>query len=62
MAYILEHYEEVKAKVAALEDPAQRAKAERLLETIRREAEAKKQAERERVRERDRGAELEFDP
>ena len=64
VAYVLEHYEEVAAKVAAIEDPAQRAEAERHLRTIREEAAEReaRQEERERARDRDRerdGPELE---
>ena len=65
LAYVLEHYEEVAAKVAAIEDPAQRAEAERHLRTIREEAaerEARQQErehQREREQERDTGPELE---
>ena len=56
LAYVLEHYEEVAAKVAAIEDPAQRAEAERHLRAIREEAATRetRQQERERKRERER--------
>ena len=59
LAYVLEHYEEVAAKVAAIEDPEQRAAAERHLRTIREEAATRetRQQERERQRERERGRE-----
>ena len=38
LAYVREHYEAVAAQVAALEDPARRAEAERHLRAIREEA------------------------
>jgi len=59
-AYVLEHYEEVAAQVAAIEDPAQRAEAERHLETIRQE-EADRQRRQEREQERGRGRDEDFD-
>ena len=54
LAYVLEHYEEVAAKVAALEDPAQRAEAERHLRAIRAEAATRETRQQERERQRDR--------
>jgi len=65
LAYVREHYEEVAAKVAAIEDPAQRAEAERHLRTIREEAatretrQKERERQREREQERDTGPELE---
>ena len=51
---ITEHRELIDARVAAIEDPTTRARAERLLETIRRE-----EPRRERAAQREAGAELE---
>ena len=65
LAYVLEHPEEVAAKVAAIEDPAQRAEAERHLRVIREEAagretrQQERERKREQERERDTGPELE---
>ena len=52
LAYVLEHYEEVAAKVAAIEDPAQRAEAERHLRAIREEAAGREPRRQEREQER----------
>ena len=64
LAYVREHYEEVAAKVAAIEDPEQRAEAERHLRTIREEAATReaRQAERQRRQERERDAGPELEP
>ena len=61
LAYVLEHYEEVAAKVAAIEDPAQRAEAARHLRAIREEAATRETRQQERQRDRDRGRDDDFD-
>ena len=62
VAYVLEHYEEVAAQVAALEDPAQRAEAERHLRVIREEAADREARQKERERQRDRERERDTGP
>lgn len=61
LAYVLAHYEEVAAKVAAIEDPAQRAEAERHLRTIREEAATRETRQQERQQDRERGRDDDFD-
>ena len=58
-ADVMENYEYVAQQVAQLQDPNERAKAERLLETIRREEEARRARERERAQDRERDEGLE---
>ena len=61
LAYVLEHYEEVAAKVAAIEDPAQRAEAERHLRAIREEAAGREPRRQDRERERGLGRDEDFE-
>ena len=62
LTYVRAHYEEVAAHVAALEDPAQRAAAERHLRAIREEAAPRKTRQPERQRDRGRAEDLDLEP